>query len=76
MSASMFRSRISLGSQLRETLTEMRSKEQLNGWTVAVVDDRLGYTIEDAYGRTEFLTPGETMAWVNCYGYDVRIGKA
>lgn len=71
------RTRVSLGSQLRVVLDAMKEKGQINGWEVikTAPSGCVRYYIEDGYGRTAGLTPGEATDWVNAYGYGVRIGR-
>jgi hypothetical protein len=75
--SSMTRTRQSLGSQLREALDEMVEAKQIERWALVSLsgDGRLTYRITDGYSRTDDLTPGEAMDWVNAYGYGVRFGR-
>jgi hypothetical protein len=77
MSVTLTRTRQALGSQLRDALVEMVERKQIETWTIVQTSDgRNAYRVTDAYGRTDDLSPGDLMSWVNLYGYDVRIGKA
>jgi hypothetical protein len=66
------RIRQSIGSQLRETLDELVGKGWIEGWRLI---DGTSYVVT-RHGLSTTMSPGEAMAFVNSYGYDVRFGKA
>jgi hypothetical protein len=72
MSVEVTRTRQSIGSQLHETLDELVGKEWIDGWRLI---DGTTYVVS-RHGLSTTMNPGEAMAFVISYGYDVRFGKA
>lgn len=76
MEVSVTRTRISLGSQIREALDDLVARGVIIGWkTECDGPGAMRYVLEDERMFASY-TPGNCAGMLNGIGFDIRFGKA